>query len=183
MYAKIINENVDTSNMSELDLYIVERPNSLTDSSGIQYPISVLDKFSRIEILNLFNIREVINSNNYNESEWDVDLQERVFSHYSISTNNEFILKNFILQDKPQDIIDRVNAERELEASIEYRKRRKEAYINELSPEKDPISTLGDVVDALYQAIYHGEVEKLNELAIKIENIKSIYPKPSANTA
>ena len=61
-------------------------------------------------------------------------MQERVFSHYSISTNNEFILKNFILQDKPQDIIDRVNAERELEAlevsTIEEREKQKEKVAN-----------------------------------------------------
>ena len=177
MYAKIINISSDQSNLSDSDLEFIDNPKSLVDSNGIQYSLSVLQKFTKEEIYNLFGLLIVDNNNDY--TEWDSDIQDRVISHYYVS---DYVLyKNFILQDKSQEIIDEVNTKREFEASIEYRKQRKEAYIRDISPEQDPITTLGDVVDALYQAIYHGEVDKLNEVAVKIESIKERYPKPSSS--
>ena len=80
---------------------------------------------------------------------------------------------------KSQEIIDQVNERRAFEQSIEYRKQRKLAYIEQISPEKDPITTIGDVVDALYQVIQHGDTTKLDEVSVKIEQIKSQYPKPT----
>lgn len=174
MYAKIINISSDQSNLNESDLEFIDNPKSLVDSNGIQYSLSVLRKFTNEEIYNLFGLLIVDNNNDY--AEWDDEIQDRVISHYYVS---DYVLyKNFILQDKSQEIIDEVNTKREFETSIEYRKQRKEAYIRDISPEQDPITALGDVVDALYQAIYHGEIDKLNEVAVKIELIKERYPKP-----
>lgn len=178
MYAKIINASSDQNNLNVSDLEFVDNLKSLVDSNGIQYPFSVLRKFTKETIYNLFGLLTVESNNDY--TEWDSDIQDRVISHYYVS---DYVLyKNLVLQNKSQEIIDEVNAKREFEASIEYRKQRKEAYISEISPEQDTITTLGDVVDALYQAIYHGEVDKLNDLALKIESIKERYPKPTANT-
>lgn len=179
MYAKIVNSSSDQNNLNESDLNFIDNPKFLVDFNGVQYPLSVLRKFTNEKIYNLFGLLTVENNNDY--TEWDSDIQDRVISHYYVS---DYVLyKNFVLQNKSQEIIDEVNSKREFEASIEYRKQRKEAYISEISPERDPVTTLGDVVDALYQAIYHGEVDKLNDLAVKIESIKERYPKPTANTA
>lgn len=182
MYVQIINSNANESNLSEDDIRLFY-PERLVDNDGIQYPLSVLTKFSNEQIYNLFGLRQMINNHLYNESDFDDEIHEKVLSHYDVSSDNNYIRKNWKKQDKPQEIIDEVKAKREFEASIEYRKQRKEAYIREISPEEDAISTLGDVVDALYQAIYFGETDKLNELSTIIERIKEIYPKPSANTA
>jgi hypothetical protein len=179
MYAKIVNSSSDQNNLNESDLIFIDNPKSLVDFNGIQYPLSVLRNFTNEKIYNLFGLLSVESNNDY--TEWNSDIQDRVISHYYVS--NYVLYKNLVLQNKSQEIIDEVNVKREFEASIEYRKQRKEAYISEISPEQDPVTTLGDVVDALYQAIYHGEVDKLNDLALKIENIKERYPKPTANTA
>ena len=76
-------------------------------------------------------------------------------------------------------IINDVNKRRSFENSIDYRRLRREAYIRDISPEQDIITTIGDVLDALYKAVYHNDSAKLNELAIKIESIKASIPKPS----
>lgn len=183
MYAKIMNPSADLNNLNKNDLEFTMTPKRLVDSNGIQYPISVLRSFTKENVYNLFGYLECNINDDYDMSTYDDELHDVYISHYYVS---DYVLyENRRLQDKSQNIIDEVLNRRVFETSIEYRKLRKEAYINELSPERDPITALGDVVDALYQAIYHGEIEKLNELAIRIEDIKQRYPKPvppSANT-
>lgn len=177
MYARIINENADENNLIETDLEIFY-PSRLVDSEGIQYSLSVLQKFTPDIIFNLFGIREIKHHHNYSEDAWDEEIQERVFTHYNVSTDNNYIIKNFSLQNKPQEIIDSVMHRREFESSISYRVDRRNAYASELSPEGDLLCSIGDVLDALYQAIYHGEIDKLGEISTKIEDIKTRYPKP-----
>ena len=161
------------------------KPTKLVDKNGIQYPLSFFYKSTSSEKYELFDILEVVLLEDYDVENFDMELQDIQLSKIHSTGSPSKLYKTVVAVDKSQEEIDKVLSRRELEEFIDYRKRRKEAYIENISPEKDPITTLGDVVDALYQAVYHGDAEKLNALAIVIEDIKLQYPKPvdSANTA
>lgn len=56
-----------------------------------------------------------------------------------------------------------------------YRDKRQERYIKELSAEGDFQKTVGDMLNALFEAHY-GDSTKLDGLATKIEGIKTDIP-------
>lgn len=185
MFGKILNSNADLNNLSEEDVILDYKPTKLVDKNGIQYPLSYFYKSTAEEKYDLFGILEIVVLEDYEVENFDIELQDVRLTKIHSAGSPPKIYKTLIAADKPQEEIDVVLLRRGKLKSIDYRSKRKEAYIQSLSPEKDPISTLGDVVDALFQAVYHGDVEKLNTLAPIIDEIKLQYPKPvdSANTA
>lgn len=185
MFGKILNSNADLNNLSEEDVILDYVPVKLIDKNGIQYPLSYFNRSTIEEKYDLFDILEVISLEDYDVENFDIELQNIQLTKIHSAGSPPKIFKTLVAVDKPQEEIDAVLLRRGKLKSIDYRSKRKEAYIQRISPEKDPISSLGDVVDALFQAVYHGDVEKLNELAPLIDEIKLQYPQPivSANTA
>jgi hypothetical protein len=175
MFAIVINNPIDLLDISSNDVVFNYFPRKLVDGNGIQYPLSVLNVYDGQKILDLFGIYTVEEVKDF--VTYDPELEDMIVGNIKIDGYK--IIKTYILQDKSQEIIDQVNEKRAFEQSIEYRKQRKLAYIEQISPEKDPITTLGDVVDALYQVIQNGDTTKLDEISVKIESIKSQYPKPT----
>lgn len=182
MWFKIINAT-DTSNMTKNDVQEVSYPKRLTDGNGIQYPTSVLEKFSSQEIIDLFGLYKYDTKKYlFDYSNLDSELEQSVFSHYSLENNQIVEYEKKESKDLSQERIDVILQERQRIEDLTYRTKRKEAYIQRLSPEQDPITAIGEVVDAIYHAIYHGDVEKLEFVSSIIEGVKEDFPN-SANVS
>lgn len=176
MFSKLIKQDVDILNLSTNDISLPYNPEKLVDFNGNQYHTAVLNRFDSQTIFDLFEIYTVEDVHDYDQNSFDSELQDIIIDNIKIDGYK--MIRTYKVQSKSQDVIDQVNERRQLENSIEYRENRKLAYIEEISPEKDPISTLGDVVDALYHVIQHGDTSKLEDLSVKIESIKQRFPKP-----
>jgi hypothetical protein len=180
MWFKIIN-STDTSNMTKNDVQEVSYPKRLVDDNGIQYPISVLQKFTSQEIIDLFGLYKY-DDKKYLYSTLDNELEQAVFSHYSLENNQIVEYETKESKTLSQDQINSIVRERQKTEDLTYRTKRRQAYFQRLSPEQDSITALGEVVDAIYQAIYHGDVEKLEFVSNIIEGVKADFPN-SANVS
>ena len=81
------------------------------------------------------------------------------------------------------DSLEQVLAE---QAALAYRQLRKRDYILELSPEGEPLESLGDPMDtlikqveALLAATGHSATPEFAELLSKVAAIKARHPKPN----
>lgn len=177
-WAKLLNSNSDKDNLIKKDFEIIEYPDRLTDNKGLQYPSAAIYRFSDQENVDLFGLYKYEMIISYDKI--DEEIEEIYTEKYYIE--NTKLVEKISKRNKSQEEIDQILKERQEKSLYEeqygYRELRKIAYINQLSPERDAISTLGDVVDALYQAIWKGDASKLEELSFKIEDIKSQFPKP-----
>lgn len=58
-----------------------------------------------------------------------------------------------------------------------YREKRALRYSQDLSPEGSQATAIGDCIDALIVAVVDGDLTKLNEIKVKIDQIKQDIPK------